>query len=59
MPILNYNYLARALVLISLAAFSIAAAWYGQHRFALIGLVILGVFVVYMILDMEDSKRRR
>lgn len=57
MPILNYNYLGRALVLISLAAYSIAAALYGQYRFALVGLVIMALFVVYMILDTRGGKR--
>jgi hypothetical protein len=59
MPILNYNYIARGLVLISLAAYSIAAAWFGQYRFALVGLVIMALFVAYMILDTRDSKRGR
>ena len=57
MPILNFSYIGRALVLVSLAAYSIAAAWFGQAKFALVGLVILALFVAYMILDTKPNKR--
>ena len=59
MPIFNYSYIGRALVLISLAAYSIAAAWFGQAKFALVGLVIMALFVAYMILDTRPSKPGR
>lgn len=35
LPILNYSYMGRVLVLLSLAAYSTAAAWFGVYRFSL------------------------